>query len=186
MMSRAGPVLLPLILVAAPGCLTTERLLQSRGTGEVRCFGVGMETLWPALVRALPRTGLEIVEADSSERILIARTWPGPKTVDDQGLGADQGERVAVFVDSAGPDVWAVEVVSRRYFTLDVTPKDWTDDVLLTITELLPEGSLVWDYDYPACRRSSGQPQSPPTAVRGPGAAVLRLPFRHFGAAGLW
>ena len=139
--------------IALAACVTTGRLLESRGEGESRCFAADFDALWQAIERALPYTGLEVQESDPEQRWVIARNYQSPSSQDPQemGMGVDQGERVAVFVDSAGVGVWAVEVVSRRYFALDVLPRDWTEDVFEALADKLPESAVVGEAERGPC-----------------------------------
>ena len=62
---------------------------------------------------------------------------PGMAPDESMAVSADQGERIGIFVEGAGPGVWAVEVVNRRRFALDPGTTDWTEDVFWVIEKRL-------------------------------------------------
>lgn len=179
------PRLLALVLVlTTTTCVTTERLLESRGSGEVRCYQGELELIWWVVERAIVRNGLRIVEADSVERVVVARTADPGREEDPQqmALDSDAGERIGIFIDSAAPDIWAVEVVSRRYFALDPTAKDWTQDLFRTVEGMLPDSAArPWHYDFPLCLPDALEPDSAGAGARaheapaGPPRALERL-----------
>ncbi len=150
-MRRVLPVASLLIVTA---CVSTERLRQSRGSGELRCYKGEFELIWGAVEQSIVRNGLLLLEADTLHRTVIARSAPEPRAEDpkDMAMDSNAGERVAVFVDSAGPAIWSVEVVSRRFFALDPSPRDWTDDVFEVLEAFLPDSAArPWHYEYPRC-----------------------------------
>ena len=166
-------VLLVTSVLTVTACVSTERLRQSRGSGELRCYRGEFELIWGAVEASIVRNGLQTLVADTLDRYLIARSAPEPRPEDpkDMALESSAGQRVAVFVDSAGPSMWSVEVVSRRFFALDVAPRDWTDDVFEVLEATLPDSAArPWHYEYPLCLpRSSASPEDSTTVASGPG-----------------
>ena len=166
-------MLLVTSVLTVTACVSTERLRQSRGSGELRCYRGEFELIWGAVEASIVRNGLQTLVADTLDRYLIARSAPEPRPEDpkDMALESSAGQRVAVFVDSAGPSMWSVEVVSRRYFALDMAPRDWTDDVFEVLEATLPDSAArPWHYEYPLCLpRSSASPEDSTTVASGPG-----------------
>ncbi len=141
--------------VALSACLGTHGILEERGRGVVRCYRVPYDTLWNSAESTLKWVGLVLERANRENGFLVARSYrPEVRDPEEMALEADQGERVAVFIESEGPDVWAVEVVSRPIFALDPTPRDWTDIVFIELEERLPASALDPDEDLAACTRA--------------------------------
>jgi hypothetical protein len=149
------------------GCLTTERLVRARDEGQIRCYQTEFGVVWEAIGRSVALNGLQLEMAVRSERFFLARSGPEPepRDVEDMAVDANAGERVAVFVDSAGPGMWAVQVVSRANFVLDPTQKNWTSDVFEAIERALPDSARrPWHYEYPRCvvGRAAADSTAPP------------------------
>ena len=136
------------------GCLTTERLMQTRDEGEIRCYRTTFDVVWDAIGRSFDLNGLQLEKAERRERYFVAHSGPEPepRDVEDMAVDANAGERVAVFVDSAAPGVWAVQVVSRANFALDPGRKNWTSDLFEALERVLPDSARrPWHYEYPRC-----------------------------------
>ncbi len=136
------------------GCLTTERLMRARDEAEVRCYRTSFDVVWAAIGRSFNLNGLELEEAEPRQRYLVARSGPEPepRAVEDMAVDANAGERIAVFIDSVAPGVWAVQVVSRPNFALDPGQKNWTSDVFGAIERVLADSARrPWHYEYPRC-----------------------------------
>jgi len=141
----------PAALLLASGllaCASTTSLFEDRGpggAGVIRHYRVPFESVWEAVQASVRFNGFEVVEASRVNGYVLARTpgtnqGPGVRE-DEMAVTADAGERVAIFVDSIAPDVSSVEVVSKRRFALDVTPRNWTRDVFQAIEWELPDDS---------------------------------------------
>ena len=143
------------------GCVTTQRVLRDRGQGEVRCYLGSFERVWEAAEEAVRWTGLVIEVADTTQRHLLARNYePEIRDPERMAVDADAGERVGVFLDSAGVGLWAVEVLSRRVFALDVSARDWTPYVFQAIEARLPDSAKVDTPEVAECElQRSGDPQ---------------------------
>ena len=161
----ARPPLLAL-LAAAPlltACVTTSALLDARGTGTARCYRMPYDSLWPVVDRSIRWAGLVIENANRDGGFFLARNYePEVEAPEDMALDADQGERVAVFLDREGSNVWAVEVVSRPAFALDVTPRDWTVPIFTSLEDRLPEAATEPGDDLAACTRAVSFREPPP------------------------
>lgn len=166
------------LAIALAGCVTGQRILRDRGKGEVRCYRGSFEQVWGAAERGVRWVGLVIEVADTARGHVLARNYePDVLDPEQMAVDADAGERVAIFLDSAGPDLWAVEVVSRRVFALDVSARDWTPDVFAAIEAQLPDSSKEDSPEVSECqvRRSGpGTIPSPPPGAPGAGAAGSR------------
>ena len=154
-----GPALCALGLVAS-GCVTTRGILEERGTGVTRCYAIEYQELWSAAQDALQMHGLVLERANRENGFLAARTYePEVEPPEEMALESDAGERVAVFIERDSPGVWAVEVVSRPIFGLDVTARNWTRPVFVSLEDLLPETAMDPDDDLAACVRvRTGRP----------------------------
>jgi hypothetical protein len=157
------------LAIVLAGCVTGQRVLQDRGKGEVRCYRASFERVWGAAERGVRWTGLEIEVADTAQGHVLARSYePEVQDPERMAVDADAGERVGVFIDSAGADLWAVEVVSRRVFALDISARDWTNR---GSAPGLRKGGLTRGYRMPAPalwirrtpRAAAGDPVSPGT-----------------------
>ncbi len=143
------------------GCVTTRGILDERGRGETRCYMVAYDTLWPAVREALTSSGLVLERADRDDGFLVARDYvPEVEDPEDMALESDAGERVAVFIERDNATVWAVEVVSRPIFGLDVTARDWTPTVFQRLEDLLPATASDPDEDLSACVRARTRPRT--------------------------
>jgi hypothetical protein len=139
--TRGLPALAGLAIGLA-GCVTTQRVLRERGEGEVRCYRGSFEEVWAAAERGVRWVGLVIEVADTAQGQLMARSYePEVQDPEQMAVDADAGERVGVFLDNAGAGLWAVEVVSRRIFALDISARDWTPDVFLALEAQLPDSA---------------------------------------------
>ncbi len=164
--ARAGPVALAWTAALA-ACVTTGGMLQERGTGEVRCYRVSFDTLWPATQEAVRWVGLVLESTNRENGFVIARNYePEVRDPEEMAVDADAGERVGVFLEDAGVDVWAVEVVSRRIFALDVTARDWTRTVYQAIEDRLPDTARAPHPDLTACVRTRERPAASDSAAR--------------------
>ena len=141
-------------VVSTTACLTSANALASRGTGVARCYRIHYDTLWSAVDEAVRWVGLVIDNANHENGFLLARTYePQVEDPEKMGLGSDQGEAVAVFIELEGDGVWAVEVVSKPRFALDLTARDWTQIVLRGVEERLPRSASAPNDELAACTR---------------------------------
>ncbi|WP_419947973.1 hypothetical protein [Candidatus Palauibacter sp.] len=144
----------PLAALLAGACLATGGLLESRGTGTTRCYRLEYEALWERVVEAVRYAGLVIERANVENGFVLAHSYrPDIEDPEEMALEADQGEVVGVFVEDEGPDVWAVEVVSRARFAFDPSPRDWTGPVFLALENRLPAEASAPHEDLAACSR---------------------------------
>lgn len=154
MRQRARALGVATCIMVVAGCISSGRILERRGTGVVRCYHVSLDAMWTALETAVRETGLVLERSNREGGFLIARSYrPEVEAPEDMALDADQGERVAVFVDREGTDVWAVEIVNRPIFSLDVTPRDWTQSLFFTIEQRLPGSARAENDEVAACTR---------------------------------
>lgn len=133
-------------LAAAAGCATTESLRQSRGQGTTRYYEAPFGQLWRAAVEAIEANGLQLDRADDYERFIAATHVPertGTGREEEVAVGADQGERIAVFVDSVAPNVWGVEIVTKRRFALDPNRLGWAQDIFYVIEQRLGDARVT-------------------------------------------
>lgn len=151
--------------IGLAGCVTTQRVLRERGEGEVRCYLGPFEEMWAAAEEGIRRVGLVIEVADTAQGALMARNYE-PEVLDPEQMAvdADAGERVGVFLERAGAGLWAVEVVSRRIFPLDISARDWTPDVFLALEAQLPDSAKAATPEIAECERQrrSATPAPPP------------------------
>ena len=160
MTSRRSIVVPVAAALAATGCLTASNIEDHRGDGETRCYVAPYDVLWPAAEEGLRRVGLELERANRDAGVLVGRSYrPEVEDPAEMALEADQGERVAVFieedsVDTRGRSIWALEVVSRAIFALDPSARDWTEMVFLAIEERIPDEYFAPDEDVGACTRA--------------------------------
>ncbi len=144
----------PLAGLVAAGCLATGSVLEYRGTGLARCYRLEYEALWERVVEAVRYAGLVIERENVGNGFVLAHSYePEVETPEEMALDADQGEVVGVFVEREGPDVWAVEVVSRARFQFDPSPRDWTGPVFLALENRLPAEASAPNEDLAACAR---------------------------------
>lgn len=140
---RRGLVLLVLLTVA---CATTGSLRNSRGDGVSRFYEAPFDSVWAAARHAIEANGLRMDETSEYDRYLIATNVPQRGSGMDEErvtVEADQGERVAVFVDSVAPGTWGVEVVTRRTFALDPGKTSWAEDIFWVIERDLGRDARV-------------------------------------------
>lgn len=173
---RAGPGLpvppAATIALALAGCVSASGILAERGTGTTRCYRVSYDTLWPAAEAAVRWVGLVVERANRENGFLVGRTYrPPDRPPEEMAVEADQGERVAVVLEGAGPDVWAVEVISKPIFRLDPTPRDWTEPVFETLHRRLPDSARAPHPDLSRCIAGHETPLRPDSARASPGEA---------------
>ena len=161
-------ILVCLCLLVASACMATGSMLQFRGTGTSRCYAIEYETLWEAVVGAVRFSGLVVENANQDAGTVLAQSYRlETRDPEDMALEANQGEAVAVFIEAEGTDVWGVEIVSRRRFALDPSPRDWTNPVFLALEDLLPASASAENDELAACTRARGlEPRIPPSLVR--------------------
>lgn len=160
---RARALLL-VLLVGAAGCATVGDVRSLRGEGLTRYYEAPFEAVWTAALEALEANGLRLDAEDEDEGYIVATRPPGRADMapdESMAVSADQGERIGIFVDSAGPGVWAVEVVNRRRFALDPSSADWTEDVFWVIEDRLGDDARL---DGPV-------PSAPDSATSGDGSS---------------
>ena len=144
----------PLAAVFAGGCLATGGVLQQRGTGLARCYRLEYDALWNGVVEAVRYAGLVIERQNVENGFVLAHSYrPDVEDPEEMALDADQGEVIGVFVEDEGPNVWAVEVVSRPRFAFDPSPRDWTGPVFLALEDRLPAEASAPHEDLAACSR---------------------------------
>ena len=178
--SRARPtaplaLALAALTIGLTSCITAQRLTRDRGQGEVRCYRGSFEEIWRATTRAVAWVGLIVEAADTAQGELLARNYElEVRDPEDMALDADAGERVGVFLDSAGTSLWAVEVLSRRVFALDVSARDWTPTVFAALEDQLTESARTRTREVTECelrRSGSSRSPSPPPGAQPPGTA---------------
>lgn len=162
----------------AGACATTGNMLDARGEGVTRFYETSFDSLWRAARHAVAANGLRTDRASEYERYIIATNVPdrGGGGMDDDRVvvEADQGERIAVFVDSLAPRTWSVEVVTKRQFALDPGKTPWAEDIFWVIERDLgeearvePEEALPDSARHPSSVGSVGDTASSP---RSPGS----------------
>lgn len=149
-----------LAAVGAMACATTQSLREARGDGVTRFYEAEFGALWEAALHAVEANGLRLDEKDDHERYIVASNPPrrgGGMDEDRVVVDADQGERIAVFVDSVAPGKWGVEVVTRRTFALDPGKTSWAEDVFWVIERDLGDAArLEGDERPPAADSAAG------------------------------
>lgn len=133
--------------LAALACATTGSMLETRGDGITRYYEAPFDAVWSAAVHAIRANGLRLDEENAGDRYILATHVP-ERTGDDLdrdrvAVEADQGERIAVFLDSVAPGTWGVEVVTRRRFALDPGKTSWAQDVFWVIERDLGDGARI-------------------------------------------
>lgn len=129
-----------LVLLAAVGCASAGGFRSLRGEGVTRFYEAPFEAVWEAALQAVEANGLRLETEDRQEGLIVASRLPSGRSMapdESVAVTADQGERIAIFVDSARADLQAVEVVNRRRFALDPDVTDWTEDVFWVIEHRL-------------------------------------------------
>lgn len=130
-----------LVLLAAVGCASAGGFRSLRGEGVTRFYEAPFEAVWEAALQAVEANGLRLETEDRQEGVIVASRLPSGRSDmapdESVAVSADQGERVAIFVDSVRADLQAVEVVNRRRFALDPDVTDWTEDVFWVIEHRL-------------------------------------------------
>lgn len=144
---RWGAAALAALLLAL-ACATASSLRDARGEGTTRFYEADFEVLWEAALRAVRANGLRLDERDAYDRYILATNAPQRGGgMDDERVvvDADQGERIAVFVDSVGPGKWGVEVVTKRAFALDPGKTEWAKDIFYVIERELGDEARLRD-----------------------------------------
>lgn len=155
---RVNTVLVAALSIAGAACASAN-ISEMRGEGETRCYLAPYDVLWPAAEAGVRRNGMVLEQANRENGIIVGRSYePEVEDPADMALESNAGERVAVFlerdsVDAEGRDIWALEVVSRPIFALDVTARDWTRPVFLAIEAGIPAEYAVPSEDVAACSR---------------------------------
>jgi len=142
-----------LAIAVLAGCATTHGLKTSRGSGEIRHYRADWSTIWDAAISSIGTNGLEIEEINEDQGYILA----------GKGLGLwSYGERVGIFInlerETENGAVYAVEVISKRNWALNITAKDWKRSVFQVFESKLP---------HEACVRCAPPPDQPPSSGRG-------------------
>lgn len=165
---RLPPLAIVLAALAAVACATTGGMLDDRGEGVTRFYETTFDSLWAAARSAVRANGLETDDENRSERYIVATNPPDRQTDFDEervAVDADQGERVAIFVDSLGPRTWGVEVVTRRQFALDPGKTPWAKDVFWVVERYLGGGARVLEESLPDSVRPAPGPDARPDSA---------------------
>lgn len=136
---RARALLL-ILLASALGCASVGDIRSQRGEGRTRYYEAPFGAVWRAALEAVEANGLRLDAENRDEGYIVATHLPDRPDMapeESMAVSVDQGERIGIFVDRAGPGVWAVEVVNRRRFALDPGTTDWTEDVFWVIEDRL-------------------------------------------------
>lgn len=166
-------VLAALLLAAAAGaCATTGGMLETRGEGVTRFYETSFDSLWTAARHAVRANGLRTDEENEYERYIVATNLPQRDAGFEEervAVEADQGERIAVFIDSLAPRTWGVEVVTRRRFSLDPGKTPWAKDIFWVIERDLEEDARVRRQALPDSVVAPERTPAADTAPGGPG-----------------
>lgn len=152
-------------------CATTSSLRDSRGQGLTRFYEAAFESVWHAALHAVRANNLRLDRSDDSERYIVATHAPertgGDLDEDRVAVEADQGERIAIFVDSVAPGQWAVEVVTRRTFALDPGKTSWAEDIFWVIERDLASGARLERAEEALPDTAANESGQPPPELRG-------------------
>ena len=144
---RARALFVVALLAPAAGCATVGDVRSLEGEGITRYYEAPREAVWTAALGAVEANGLRLDAENDAEGYIVATHLPSgqPDMAPEESMAAsaDQGERIGIFVDRAGPGVWAVEVVNRRRFALDPSTTDWTEDIFWVIERRLGEDARL-------------------------------------------
>ena len=106
----------PLLVALLLGCASTDTVKAARGRGVGRAYQAAYESVYNATLAAAKAKQLEVVESDKvNGRLILSNgvtlwSW---------------GERIAVFINSAGTDNTHVEIVSKPVLSPLNFPPDW-------------------------------------------------------------
>lgn len=152
-----------LLVASVVACATTGSMLDARGEGVTRFYEASFDTIWSAARHAVRANGLRTDDESEYDRYIVATNPPdqdGGDFDDDRVVvDAQQGERIAVFIDSVAPGTWGVEVVTKRRFALDPGKTPWAEDIFWVIERDLSEGARLEAGE--ALPDSAGSPRSP-------------------------
>lgn len=160
-------------------------MLDSRGDGVTRFYETTFDSIWTAAHQAVRANGLQTDDENRNERWIVATNPPDRQTDHDEervAVEADQGERIAIFVDSLGPRTWSVEVVTRRRFALDPGKTPWAEDIFWVVERYLSSGARVREESLPDSARptpdagAAGDTTPPPRAASGTRSAPRAAP----------
>lgn len=147
MRARALRLTLATLLTAVLGCASVGDVRSLRGEGVTRYYEAPLASVWRAALDAVEANALRLDAENRDEGYIVATRLPSrqPDMAPDESVAvsADQGERVGIFVERAGPGVVSVEVVNRKRFALDTGSTDWTEDVFWIVEKRLgPDARL--------------------------------------------
>jgi hypothetical protein len=103
------------------GCASTETVKEARGQGTSRTYPRPFDAVYDATLAAAQAKELEVVESDRAKGAIVL----------SRGVTLlSWGERIAVFVKSAGAAAAEVEIVSKPVVAPLNFPPDW-ENILL-------------------------------------------------------
>ena len=121
-----------LLLMAPTGCATVATVQRSQGQGISRSYPYPFAVTFESARDALQELGIEIVE------VMRSPDGHSGSIIGKKSLSLfSYGERIAVFVSTQNERSTQVEVVSKRVLATNVFAKDWTQDILSTIANVL-------------------------------------------------
>ena len=104
------------VMLFCGGCSTLGDARTARGSGTTRTYPVSPESVWAVLPLVLNNLDLSIAGDYRADGYILAERG---------ATMTSWGERVAVFVEPVPPSGSAVEVVSKRAVSVNVTAADW-------------------------------------------------------------
>jgi len=117
---------LMLTSVALTGCNTLADAAKAKGTGEKVTYQASLDEMWRVLPYLIKATDLEIVSADPEKHLILAKHG---------GSSWSFGEKVAIFVDDAGPGKSTIEVVSKKVLATNVGAPNWAGHIFRLLDE---------------------------------------------------
>jgi hypothetical protein len=117
------------LAIAAAGCATLDEPFAEKGTGEARTFDAPVAQVWKVLPGVVATSGFSVVRPEPEKGYLLAQRhdWPVPR-----------GDRIAIFVEPAGPNRARVEMVTR--FSADtILASQWWPEIFRKLRDALRE-----------------------------------------------
>jgi hypothetical protein len=104
-------VSLPVLLLMACGCATTQDALKDKESGTAKVYPVGEEQAWEIAKKVFRWEGTDAIEEDRANRVMITSTGTDAVT---------PGTVIACWIDPEGPGQTRVTVVTKRRYQLSL------------------------------------------------------------------
>jgi hypothetical protein len=116
-----------LVMFVISGCTTLADVKTAKGTGEKGTYSAAYDDVWLTVVSYINESALDLISEDKAEGTILAQ----------RGVNlANYGDNVAVFINSIGDDVTAVEAVHKKAMETNILGAWWDQRIIKHLNEV--------------------------------------------------